>query len=270
MPRASHRAAFAPRSKPAATPPGMSPARPTSWKTPTARRCAFPTAFVSWTGEALDKKTPCSARCRRSTPGTAHSQAPSAHGRGSCLRHAGPEQEYFLIDRNFFFARPDLLNAGRSLFRRQAAQGTGIRRSVLRRDSRARAGVHAGTERELFKLGVPVKTRHNEVAPAQYEIAPVLRERQRRHRPSAAHHDDAEARGPEVRHGMPAARKAVRRHQRLGQAPQLVAGQFDPRATCSIRATRRTRTCSSWSSARPSSAPCTSIRDCCGRCGLGQ
>ena len=80
-------------------------------------------------------------------------------------------------------------------------------------------------ERELYKLGVPVKTRHNEVAPGQYEIAPVFENAN-----VATDHQQMimltlQRVAPEVRHGLPAAREAVRRHQRLGQARQLVDGQ---------------------------------------------
>ena len=82
-------------------------------------------------------------------------------------------------------------------------------------------------ERELFKLGIPAKTRHNEVAPGQFEIAPDLRAGQRRRRPPAAADDDAQEGRAQARHGVPVPREAVRRHQRLGQARQLLARQRD-------------------------------------------
>ena len=86
---------------------------------------------------------------------------------------AGPEQEYFLIDRNFFFARPDLLNAGRTLFGAKPPKGQEFEDQYFGAIRERVLACMLETERELFKLGIPVKTRHNEVAPNQYEIAPV-------------------------------------------------------------------------------------------------
>ena len=105
-------------------------------------------------------------------------------------------------------------------------------------------------ERELFKLGIPVKTRHNEVAPGQYEIAPIFESAN-----VATDHQQlmmVTLRRVAEKYGMACltAREAVRGRQRLGQARQLVARQQLRRATCSIPATRRTTTRSSWSSVR--------------------
>ena len=87
---------------------------------------------------------------------------------------AGPEQEYFLIDRNFFFARPDLINAGRTLFGAKPPKGQEFEDHYFGAIPERVLAFMLEVERELFKLGVPVKTRHNEVAPAQYEIAPIF------------------------------------------------------------------------------------------------
>ncbi|MDB5386457.1 MAG: glutamine synthetase catalytic region, partial [Planctomycetaceae bacterium] len=86
---------------------------------------------------------------------------------------AGPEQEYFLIDRNFFFARPDLLNAGRTLFGAKPPKGQEFEDQYFGAIPERVLACMLETERELYKLGVPVKTRHNEVAPSQYELAPI-------------------------------------------------------------------------------------------------
>src|SRR4029450_3074306 len=86
---------------------------------------------------------------------------------------AGPEQEYFLIDRNFYFARPDLLNAGRSLFGAKPPKGQEFEDQYFGAIPDRVLACMLETERGLFKVGIRVKTRHNEVAPAQYEIAPV-------------------------------------------------------------------------------------------------
>jgi glutamine synthetase len=86
----------------------------------------------------------------------------------------GPEQEYFLIDANFYFARPDLINAGRTLFGAKPPKGQELEDQYFGSiPDRVLACMMEG-EAELFKVGVPVKTRHNEVAPSQYEIAPVF------------------------------------------------------------------------------------------------
>ena len=79
---------------------------------------------------------------------------------------AGPEQEYFLIDKNFFFARPDLLNAGRTLFGAKPPKGQEFEDQYFGAIPERVLAFMLEVERELFKLGVPVKTRHNEVAPA--------------------------------------------------------------------------------------------------------
>ncbi|MBP1623192.1 MAG: glutamine synthetase catalytic region, partial [Acidobacteria bacterium] len=86
---------------------------------------------------------------------------------------AGCEQEYFLIDRNFFFARPDLINAGRTLFGAKPPKGQELEDQYFGVIPERVLACMLETERELYKLGVPVKTRHNEVAPGQYEIAPI-------------------------------------------------------------------------------------------------
>ena len=219
---------------------------------PNGTTLCIPTAFVSWTGEALDKKTPAAALdAGAEQAGAAHARSSSAtRTRRRSFSSAGPEQEYFLIDRNFFFARPDLLNAGRTLFGAKPPKGQEFEDHYFGAIPERVLAFMLEAERELFKLGVPVKTRHNEVAPGAVRDRADLRERQPRDRPPAADDDHAEARRREVRHDLPAAREAVRRHQRLGQARELVARQRDAGQPARSRATRRTRTRSSWCSAR--------------------
>jgi glutamine synthetase len=86
----------------------------------------------------------------------------------------GPEQEYFLIDRHFFLARPDLINAGRTLFGSKPPKGQEFDDHYFGAVPERVLGFMMDTERELFKLGIPAKTRHNEVAPGQFEIAPMF------------------------------------------------------------------------------------------------
>ena len=86
---------------------------------------------------------------------------------------AGPEQEYFLIDRNFFFARPDLLNAGRTLFGAKPPKGQEFEDHYFGAIPERVLAFMMEAEHEFYKQGIPIKTRHNEVAPGQFEIAPV-------------------------------------------------------------------------------------------------
>jgi len=134
----------------------------------------IPTAFVSWTGEALDKKTPL----LRSMDAVSKQAVRVLKLFGSSAERVfstcGPEQEYFLIDRNFYFARPDLINAGRTLFGAAPPKGQEMEDQYFGSIPERVLACMAETEMELFKIGVPVKTRHNEVAPSQYEIAPVF------------------------------------------------------------------------------------------------
>ena len=134
----------------------------------------IPTAFVSWTGEALDKKTPL----LRSMEAVSKQAVRVLTLFGSTAERVfptcGPEQEYFLIDRNFYFARPDLINAGRTLFGAKPPKGQEMEDQYFGSIPERVLACMAEVELELFKIGVPVKTRHNEVAPSQYEIAPVF------------------------------------------------------------------------------------------------
>lgn len=141
---------------------------------PNGNTLCIPTAFVSWTGESLDNKTPLlramqalDKQARRILKIFGHEDI--AHVSST----AGAEQEYFLIDRNFFFARPDLLNAGRTLFGAKPPKGQEFEDQYFGVIPDRVLACMLDAERELYKLGVPIKTRHNEVAPSQYEIAPV-------------------------------------------------------------------------------------------------
>ena len=87
---------------------------------------------------------------------------------------AGPEQEYFLVDRNFYFSRPDLFTAGRTLFGAKPPKGQEFEDHYFGAIPERVLAFMLEVERDLYKLGVPVKTRHNEVAPGQYEIAPTF------------------------------------------------------------------------------------------------
>src|SRR5579863_2180975 len=135
----------------------------------------IPTAFASWTGEALDHKIPL----LRSMDALSRSaiRALRLFGDASAQRvftTIGPEQEYFLIDEQYFFARPDLITTGRTLFGAKPPKGHELDDHYFGSIPERILAYMLDTERELLKLGVPVKTRHNEVAPNQYEIAPIF------------------------------------------------------------------------------------------------
>ena len=141
---------------------------------PNGTTLCIPTAFVSWTGEALDKKTPIlRSMAALNTQAQRVLKIFGEDDPGYIAATAGAEQEYFLIDRNFYFARPDLLTAGRTLFGAKPPKGQEFEDHYFGAIPERVLACMLEGERELFKLGVPVKTRHNEVAPAQYEIAPV-------------------------------------------------------------------------------------------------
>ncbi|GIV61564.1 glutamine synthetase III [Rhodocaloribacter litoris] len=136
---------------------------------------AIPTAFASWTGEALDHKTPLlrsmqalDVQARRVL---ALFDVKDVHKVYSTV---GSEQEYFLIDEEFFFRRPDLISTGRTLFGAKPPKGQELEDHYFGSIPDRVLSCMLDVEKELYRIGVPVKTRHNEVAPSQYEIAPLF------------------------------------------------------------------------------------------------
>ncbi len=142
---------------------------------PNGTTLCIPTAFVSWTGEALDKKTPVLRSMQALNTHAQRILKLFGHHDGAFVAStAGPEQEYFLVDRHFYFARQDLLNTGRTLFGAKPPKGQEFDDHYFGAIPGRVLAFMLEAERELFKLGIPVKTRHNEVAPGQFEIAPVF------------------------------------------------------------------------------------------------
>lgn len=144
-------------------------------ESPNGNTLCIPTVFVSMTGEALDHKTPLlrsqqviGEHAERILKLFGHADP------GRVLSFCGPEQEYFLVDRHFFLARPDLINAGRTLFGAKPPKGQEFDDHYFGAVPQRVLGFMMDAERELFKLGIPAKTRHNEVAPGQFEIAPMF------------------------------------------------------------------------------------------------
>ncbi len=135
----------------------------------------IPTVFISWTGEALDKKMPLlRANAAMSKAATrllkllGHSEVATVNS--SC----GPEQEYFLIDARFAHSRPDILLTGRTLFGRPAAKGQQFDDHYFGAIPERVQVFMQDVEERMYRLGIPAKTRHNEVAPGQFEIAPYF------------------------------------------------------------------------------------------------
>jgi glutamine synthetase len=134
----------------------------------------IPTAFVSWTGEALDKKTPLLRSMEVLSAQAVRVLKLFGSAATRVTATCGPEQEYFLIDRNFYFARPDLINAGRTLFGARPPKGQELEDQYFGSIPERVLACMAEAEAELYRVGVPIKTRHNEVAPSQYEVAPIF------------------------------------------------------------------------------------------------
>ncbi len=142
---------------------------------PHGNTLCIPTIFISMTGEALDHKTPVlrsqqamSTQAKRVLSLFGHADP------ATVVAYCGPEQEYFLVDSHFFLARPDLINAGRTLFGAKPPKGQEFDDHYFGAIPERVLGFMMDTERELFKLGIPAKTRHNEVAPGQFEVAPMF------------------------------------------------------------------------------------------------
>lgn len=136
----------------------------------------IPTAFVSWTGEALDKKTPL----LRSMDAVSRQAmrvlefVGEAEGVNRVFATTGCEQEFFLVDRNLYYSRSDLVACNRTLFGAKPPRGQQLSDHYFGAMPRRVLAMLAEVERKLYRIGVPIKTRHNEVAPGQYELAPVF------------------------------------------------------------------------------------------------
>jgi glutamine synthetase len=142
---------------------------------PNGALLCIPTAFASWTGEALDHKIPL----LRSMDALSKAALRALRLIGDdesarVFTTVGPEQEYFLIDEQYYFERPDLYTTGRTLFGTKPPKGHELDDHYFGSIPERILAFMLESERELARLGVPTKTRHNEVAPNQYEIAPIF------------------------------------------------------------------------------------------------
>ena len=142
---------------------------------PNGALLCIPTAFASWTGEALDAKIPL----LRSMDALSRSAIRALRLLGDeeserVFTTVGPEQEYFLIDEQYYYERPDLVTTGRTLFGAKPPKGHELDDHYFGAIPERILACMLDAETEMAKLGIPVKTRHNEVAPNQYEIAPIF------------------------------------------------------------------------------------------------
>lgn len=134
---------------------------------------AIPTAFTSWTGNALDTKIPL-LRSLHAIDKQARRALQLLGLEPKPVRVTlGPEQEFFLVDQEFYYRRPDLVVTGRTLFGAKPPRGQELEDHYFGSIPERVLAFMMDAERELYRLGIPVKTRHNEVAPGQYEMAPL-------------------------------------------------------------------------------------------------
>ncbi|MEE1262120.1 glutamine synthetase III family protein [Ruminococcus sp.] len=135
----------------------------------------IPTAFCSYTGEVLDKKTPLLRSMERlSSEAVKVLQLLGKENVTRVTTTVGPEQEYFLIDKKMYDQRPDLIYTGRTLFGAKAPKGQELADHYFGSIKTRVAAYMKELDEELWKLGVLAKTKHNEVAPSQHELAPIF------------------------------------------------------------------------------------------------
>ena len=142
---------------------------------PNGALLCIPTAFTSWTGEALDHKIPL-LRSMDALSGVAMKALDllGVEDASRVFTTTGCEQEYFLIDEQYFFERPDLVTTGRTLFGAKPPKGHELDDHYFGSIPERVLAYMLDVELELAKLGIPIKTRHNEVAPNQFEVAPIF------------------------------------------------------------------------------------------------
>ncbi len=141
---------------------------------PNGKYMCIPTAFASWKGEALDHKTPLLRSIEALNQQVKRALSLFGIKTKRVLATVGAEQEYFLIDQEFFYRRPDLMTAGRTLVGAKPPRGQELDDHYFGSIPDRVLSFMLDAERELYRLGIPVKTRHNEVAPGQFELAPMF------------------------------------------------------------------------------------------------
>ncbi len=141
---------------------------------PQGNTLCIPTVFISYTGETLDKKAPLlrsiDALNQSAMRVLKHFKSPAT----KVFSTLGVEQEYFLIDREYYNSRPDLKQTGRTLFGKTPAKHQQLEDQYFGNIPERAFAFMTEIEHECYKLGIPLKTRHNEVAPNQFEAAPIF------------------------------------------------------------------------------------------------
>ena len=155
----------------------------------------------------------------------------------------GPEQEYFLIDEEDYAKRPDLVLDRPHALRRPPAKGQQLEDHYFGAITpHGELAFMKELDDELWKLGIPAKTKHNEVAPAQHELAPVFDDGQRRHRPQPADHGAHEDRSPPATAWSACCTRSPSRASTARASTTTGPLATDDGRTCSTPATRPTRT----------------------------
>ena len=135
----------------------------------------IPTAFCAYTGESLDTKIPLLKACDAVSKAGVRFVRMFGNTEAKKVRaYVGPEQEYFIVNREKYLERPDLIYAGRTLFGAPAPKGQEMEDQYFGPLKTKIADFMADVDEQLWKLGITVKTQHNEVAPGQHEIAPIF------------------------------------------------------------------------------------------------
>jgi glutamine synthetase len=140
---------------------------------PAGAYLCIPTAFASWAGDALDKKTPLLRSVHALDQQARRALKLFGNEEKAVKATLGAEQEFFLVDEQFFYRRPDLVTTGRTLFGTKPPKGQEMDDHYFGSIPERVLEYMNEVELELYKLGVPITTRHNEVAPGQYEMAPI-------------------------------------------------------------------------------------------------
>src|SRR5688572_23481272 len=143
---------------------------------PNGKTLCVPSVFISYHGDALDNKTPLLRSMEYLSEKAVAVLKLFGDNVTRVVPTLGAEQEYFLIDRAFYALRPDLVTAGRTLIGAKPPKGQELEDHYFGSIKDRILAFMQETENELYKLGIPVKTRHNEVAPSQYETAPIFEE----------------------------------------------------------------------------------------------
>lgn len=146
---------------------------PTSYAFIKEKALCIPTAFCSYNGEALDKKTPLLRSMEAINKSALRILKLFGSDATRVTANVGPEQEYFLVDREMYAKREDLILAGRSLYGAPAPKGQELEDHYFGTIKTRVQAYMKDLDEQLWKLGIYAKTKHNEVAPAQHELAPI-------------------------------------------------------------------------------------------------